>query len=399
MNRFKFTKDNVDTIKAYLKTGAGRKPNILSKFPGEIKKNKLYIDGKVVVMKKDVEKFLRKKIYDGKTPLTRDAAYFWLSKHVAGISRKDVDNFLKKQRSIRETDNQQPSTKRKPNRVNTKGRLHIDLVEITFKDLPFDPIIPKNKRLWKTLTDEEKAEGEDVNDKHGYFFGCVDSITSLSFYQFSNFKNYKYITPIAKECFEWFSKKLGIPMSKLTLKSDAGSEFDWNRYTKWGIRSFIVKSDPFIEGKNSHFQRVLYRIAKMKKTRNLDKLCNLAMIQLNRTVSSVSGDIPIINADRGTKELSEKYNSKRGKGTGVKVKLKPLVPGKDQVRIQLKFKKDKEHHKAYHGDLWSKRVYAVKSKKGDRYVVNKKLRHRDELKLTAVYDKESEEIVRERSKH
>ncbi len=399
MNRFKFTKDNVDTIKAYLKTGAGRKPNILSKFPGEIKKNKLYIDGKVVVMKKDVEKFLRKKIYDGKTPLTRDAAYFWLSKHVAGISRKDVDNFLKKQRSIRETDNQQPSTKRKPNRVNTKGRLHIDLVEITFKDLPFDPIIPKNKRLWKTLTDEEKAEGEDVNDKHGYFFGCVDSITSLSFYQFSNFKNYKYITPIAKECFEWFSKKLGIPMSKLTLKSDAGSEFDWNRYKKWGIRSFIVKSDPFIEGKNSHFQRVLYRIAKMKKTRNLDKLCNLAMIQLNRTVSSVSGDIPIINADRGTKELAEKYNSKRGKGTGVKVKLKPLVPGKDRVRIQLKFKKDKEHHKAYHGDLWSKRVYAVKSKKGDRYVVNKKLRHRDELKLTAVYDKESEEIVKERSKH
>ena len=75
------------------------------------------------------------------------------------------------------------------------------------------------------------------------------------------------------------------------------------------------------------------------------------------------------------------------------------MPGKDKVRVQLKLKKDKVMHKAYQGDLWSKRLYAVKSKKGNYYVVNGKSRHRDELRLTAEYDKESEKLMQARKKN
>ena len=396
VNRYRFTEKTVKQAKSFLKGDSKTEPNFLKKHKGTVDGAKLKLDGKLVVPKERVDAFLRNKIYQGKTPLSRDAAFYWISKNVVGVSRKAVDNFLKKQRIIRETDNQQPTTKgRKKRQVKKKGQLHVDLVEIKFKDLDFEPdSIMDIDHAEKTL--EEKAEGED-EVKKGFFFGCVDALTSLSYYKFAKFKSHKYITRISKTAFQWMSKQLQVPLKKMTVFSDQGSEFAWKTWNKWGLKTFVVKMSPIIEGRNSHFQRILYRIGKMKKTKNIHTLTAMAMAQLNRTVSSVSKKAPLENVRETQKDIAEKYNKRRGKDSGTKIKSRPLVPGKDKVRIQLIYPKDKPiKYKAYKGIMWSKRSYVVKSKKGNRYIVNGKLRHRDELRLTEAYDPKSEELLENR---
>jgi hypothetical protein len=395
MNRYRFTDAAVDKAKKFLAGKLQNGPAFLKRYKGTVLKGKLYLDGKMVVPASRVDTYLRNKIYDGKTPMARDSAFYWISKNTAGIGRAAVDKFLRSQRIVRVTDNQQATTKRPKRRVKTKGQLHIDLVEVVFAQLPFTPdevIDP----LWDKLTDEEKAEGsEDV--QKGYWFGCVDSITSLAWYKFAPTKSYKHITPLAKQCFKYFSEKLGKPLNKMSVKSDAGSEFQWALYRKWGLKTIIVKSDPFIEGKNSHFQRVLYRIAKLGKTTDIHELTALAVKQLNRTQSSITKQAPVESVKEGTKSLAEKYNKRRGPGSGVKVKKRKLVVG-EKVRYQLLKDKDKGHYKAYLGLMWTKRAYKITAKRGDRYVVAGKSFHRDELKPTPKWDAKSEKIIENRRK-
>ena len=187
-----------------------------------------------------------------------------------------------------------------------------------------------------------------------------------------------------------------IKLSKMQVFSDLGAEFEWKKYRSWGLKTITVKHDPWIEAKNAMFQKAFYRIAKMKKTQKIHELTNLAMAQINRTVSSITKKAPVENLKEGVKELSKKYNKNRGKGTGVKVIRRALVPGKDKVRTQQIYDKDKGHYKSYLGVMWSKKLYPVKSKKGNRYVVSGKSYHRDELRLTEDYDKESEKLLAKR---
>ena len=396
VNRFRFTDSTVKQAKMYLKDGKGTQPAFLKRFKGHVKDGRLYLDDKMVVPRERVDSFLRNKIFAGKTPMSRDAAYYWIKQNTVGVSRSATETFLRKQRIIRATDNQQATTKRAARRVNTKGQLHIDLIELKFKDLQFEPTVPRTKRK---LTKAEQAEGEEeAGIKKGYWFGVVDSLTSLAWYKFAPYKKQKFITPIAKEGFKWMSDKLGVPMNKLSLKMDAGTEFNLDKYREWGLRVIVVKQDPFIEGKNSHFQRVLFRIAKMNKTRHLGELTTLATTQLNRTVSSVSKKAPIQNVKEGVKTLAKTYNKKRGTGSGVKVRLRPLVPGTDKVRIRLLHEKDKIMYKAYQGKMWSGRLYKVGKRRGDRYIVNRKLFHRDDLRLTENYDQKTEQLL-EKRKH
>ena len=139
VNRYKFTKATVTQGVKFLKGTAKRQPNYLKGRKGTLKDGKLHLDGKRVIPKEDVESYLRERIYKGATPLSRDSAFYAISRDVVGVSRAALDKFLKSQRIIRETDNQQPSVRRKGRKVNTKGQLHLDLVELKFKDLPFTP--------------------------------------------------------------------------------------------------------------------------------------------------------------------------------------------------------------------------------------------------------------------
>ena len=117
MNRFNFTEKKITAAKKFLKGDAKTEPSFLKRFKGTIVKGRLHLDGKQVIPKEKVEVYLRNRIYAAKTPLSRDAAFYWIQKDSVGVSRKAVDNFLKKQRIVRETDNQQATTKRKKRQV------------------------------------------------------------------------------------------------------------------------------------------------------------------------------------------------------------------------------------------------------------------------------------------
>jgi hypothetical protein len=134
----------------------------------------------------------------------------------------------------------------------------------------------------------------------------------------------------------------------------------------------------------------------MRKTKNLHQLVKDAQKVVNRTQSSLTKKSPLENAKDVTSEVAEKYNKNRGKDSGIKIKRRALAVG-DKVRTQLLFKKDKGiAYKAYKSKMWSKRSYRVQAKRGNSYKVQGKFRHRDELRLTADYDKESEKLLKAR---
>ena len=135
MHRYRFTKENVAAAKNFLKTGKGKKPSFLNKFTGTLKKGFLMLDNKQVILPEQVDKLLRKKVLDGKVPMTRDGLHYYLKQFYAGVSRAKIDAFLKQQNVIRKTDRMQPSTKRKKRRVTKKGQIGFDLIEINWNSV------------------------------------------------------------------------------------------------------------------------------------------------------------------------------------------------------------------------------------------------------------------------
>ncbi len=155
--------------------------------------------------------------------------------------------------------------------------------------------------------------------------------------------------------------------------------------------------------KNKQIQATLYRIIKMKKTRNIASLVKSAMTVVNRTQSSLTKVAPIEAISEVTTELAKKYNKKRGKDSGVKIKLRPLKIG-EFVRLQIISDKKRggEFFKAYKGESWSKRRYKVLKKRGNRYQLDangkKTFYHRSELKPTSPADKKTIKILYQREK-
>ena len=383
VNRYKFTKATVTQAVKFLKGTGKRQPNFLKKFKGTLKDGKLHLDGKRVIPKEDVESFLRERIYKGGTPLSRDSAFYAVHRDTVGVSRAQIDLFLKSQRIIRETDDQQPAVRKKGRKVQKKGQLHLDLVEIKFQDLPFTP------------SDKDIDESVDK----GYILGMVDALTSLSYFKWHVHKTQSQVTPIVKQAVSWFERQLKTDKGKFTIYSDKGREFSFPTYEKWGIKTIQLARSPIIEAKNAFFQRTLFRLAKMENTQNLKKLISQATDIMNNTVSKVSKRTPLENLAESAGSVAEKYNAARAKAG--KSRLRDIVPGKDKVRINLVGPKKGLDHKAYKGKTWSKKIYQVAKKRGERYLVGKKYYHRQDLKITSDYDSKSEGMlqIRKTARH
>ena len=385
MFRFNFSEKNIKHAIDFLKGKSKIQQNFLKGRTASVKNGKLFINNKEVIPTKKVTEFVREKILSGEVPLSRDSLYYYLQQKYINIPRASIDKLLKAQSVIRESDNRQPTTTRKKRKVNKKGQLSFDLVEIKFKDLPFEP------------------EDPDIEVEKGYFWGCADQLTGLSHFVFSPHKDYKNITPIAEKSFKWFVEKLGIgSMKKIVGYSDKGAEFDFKKYKKWGLRLKQLPRAPLIEAKNAHFQRVLFRIAKMKKTKHLKKLATMANDIMNNTQSSLTGKTPneALLEEQGA--LAKKYNSKRkGKGTDSAVRARPLKKG-DRVRLAVDPEKDKLEYKAYKSIAYTKKIYVVLAVRGSTYKIDgphgKKFYHRDHLRLTSKRDKVSDAIISQRER-
>ena len=391
--RFNFSDKQIENGKKFLKGTIKTEPSYLKGRKGEIKKGNLFVNGRLVVPKSKQETFIRNKVLGGKVPMSRDGLYYYLSKISVGVSRAAIDKFLKAQHIIRETDTLQAKTKKASRRVLQKGQIAFDLVEINWKDVGFTPTIN-----WEALDMVPTAEEKNS----GYIFTVADSLTGLLWAKFSPTKKQIHITPIAKEGFEWMSEKLQTPLSKMHATSDSGSEWNVAKYNEWGLRVKFLKRAPLIEQKNKQIQAALYRIIKMRKTKSITSLVKSAMTVVNRTQSSLTKVAPIEAISEKQTVLAEKYNKRRGKNSGIKIKLRPLKIG-EFVRLQIISDKKRggEFYKAYKGESWSKRRYKILSKRGNRYKLEangKKFYHRTELKPTSPADKKSIKILYQREK-
>ena len=393
MFRYKFTKKNIEQAKKYIREGTGPQPSFLKKYKGTIDKKKktLLLDEYTVVPREAVNSVLRKWVLGGTVPMTRDGLYYYIqTQKIVGIPRQMIDDFLKKQRIIVATDNDQPSTKKKGRSVHKKGILAFDLVEINWKDLGFKP---KDMKIKQVKKDKKKSNTD------GYIFTMADSLTGMIFAEVVNSKKRTDVTPIAKKGFQFFSQKLSVPMDKMFASSDSGNEFDFELYKSWGIRLKQLPRSALIENKNAQFQRALYRLVKLNNTNRLKVLVKNAMNVVNKTQSSLTKKTPNEAANNINSELSEKYNKKRGKDSGVKIKARPLKKG-ELVRINLIGPKKDSFYKAYKGKTWSKKLYNILGKRGNTYLVNgpkgKKYYHRDAVRLSTQPDMKSEKILKER---
>jgi len=322
--------------------------------------------------------------------MSRDSAFYRIAKDVVNVSRKKIDTFLKRQNIIRQSDRQQATSKRGSRKVTKKGQLHFDLIEVKWTDFPFTPTdIPKYKP-------DKVEDGEDEDVHKGYIFSMSDALTSLSFFKFHTHKTQKQVTPIAHEAFKYFAKMLQKPITSFVGFSDRGKEFNFKQYETWGVRTRQLKRSSVIEARNAFFQSVLYRLAKMKNTTSIQKLVKDAMDITNNTQSSLTKKTPLENTEDKVVDVSKKYNKRRGKDSGIKIRRKALQVG-DKVRYQLLGDKDKGiGYKSYKSILWSKRAYKVQQTRGNRYKVFGKFFHRDQLRLTPDADQKSEMLLQKR---
>ena len=406
MNRFRFTNKKINLIKKYLKSPSGKKPRLLQRYPDtKFTNNKLIVNDHTVIPHEDVEKFLRKITLSGTVPLTRDGMHYYLQKSkIAGVGRAAVNNFLKKQRIIRETDRAQPVSTKKKRAVKRKGHIGFDLIEINWKDLGFVPseVTAYEKQQKKDPDFQAKKKKREPPYNHAYIFSAVDKLTGLMWCHFALLKARSVITPLAKKCFLYYKKELKIPIKKLIGYSDKGSEFDFKKYNSWGVRTIQLLREPLIERKNSQFQAALYRIAKMNISKSITDLISRALQVVNRTQSKLLKMAPYEAVEISDQLLAEPYNKKRGKDSGLKNAVARDLKVGDKVRVNLIGPKKTSFFKAYKGDQWSKIRYEILAKKGNKYKINFKNKktffHRDNLRLTPNADFHTDQILLKRRK-
>ena len=410
MFRYRFTKNNVDKAIKFLKGSEKKQPAFLKKYKGSVKDGNLFLDDARVIPKEEVESFLRKKVLTGKVPLSRDGLYYYLVKaKYAGVTRAQIDTFLKKQKFIRKTDRLQPTSKKTKRKVKRKGQIAYDLIEINWKDLGFKPdeIKTYEKKMRKDPdydpTDPSGKKKIKLPVKAAYMFSSVDKITGLMYVEFCPSKARKYVTPVAQRAFKYFAKSFNIPMSKLVGLSDKGSEFDFALYNKWGVRTAQLAREPLIENKNAQFQSALYRVAKMNLSTSIKDLIKRSLQIVNRTKSKLLKIAPFEAITAPESELSLNYNKKRGPGSGIKVRARPLKVG-EMVRLNLIGPKKTSFYKSYKGDQYSNKRFEVLKKKGNRYKIKGpkgklKFYHRDDLRITPPTDTTTEfELYKRRKK-
>ena len=123
MHRYNYSQENVTNAKKFILKKGDIEPSFLKKYKGTVKNGKLFLDDHEVIPRDKIETTLRNWVLSGEVPLTRDGLYYYIkSKQKVGIPRKLIDEFLKKQRIIRETDNQQPTTTKKSRNIHKKGQ-------------------------------------------------------------------------------------------------------------------------------------------------------------------------------------------------------------------------------------------------------------------------------------
>ena len=390
MNRYKFSRDNIEKAIQFLQGKSKGGPPFAKRFKEQlvVKKKKLWFEEKEVVAREDVDEVLRKEIYqiDGDVPAGRDAAFHSLKKKYIGIGRRPLMEFLRAQKPLGEVRNALPKPKQKSGKKLKVYTFETDLVFLKRTDL-----VAANKRF--------ELKSLDLVPELAYILTTTEKITGLSRFSYSKTKKAHIISKIVVKHCEEMCKALNVKMSECELYSDAGTEFSQKLFEPLFQKSGTVPTGSHVENKNAQLQKTFFRVLRQRKAKTVKSAIEQSQTLLNNQFNRIHSKTPNELVERADKKKNiAEYNKKRVSYIQGD-KRKPFEVG-TYVRLLEKDVKPGIDFKSYKNKTYSRQVYIIEkiTKKATprKYYVNKKWYTQDKLLKSSPRDEISNELVEER---
>lgn len=394
MNRYKLKKSDFPAAIKYIlgKAKKGESPNWAVKFKDDltVKGSKLKFKGMDLIPEADADAYLRKVLMDpqGDVPFSRDAAFHILKNRVAGIGRRKIMEFFRKQRTLGETRPALPKPKVKGGEKLKKLTIETDLIFIRKNDL-----VASNPRFRKD---------EDLKFE-SYIVSTVEKTSGLSRLDYVTTKKAAVVTPVVKRHIREIAAALGVAPKNMTARMDKGGEFSVKELKKLVPDTYTVAMGSSVEARNRMAQQSFYRILKNRRSLTIKGALTQTQKLLNQSLNRIQKATPNESvAKKATqKELLTQYN--RTRATHVAGDSRKEFQVGDWVRIQVKKPKAGIDYKSYKNQTFTEVVYKIsKRTQGKRrgqpikYRVNKKWFTQDLLLKSAPRDQETERIIEER---
>ena len=394
MNRYKLKKADFPAAIKYVqgKAKKGESPNWSVKFKADLSVHgkTLKFKGMDLIPEADVDSYLRKVLMDpqGDVPFSRDAAFHILKNRVAGIGRRKIMEFFRRQRTLGETRPALPKPKVKGGEKLKKLTVETDLIFIRKNDLSAsNPRFKKNEHI--------KFES--------YIVSTVEKTTGLSRLDYVTTKKASVVTPIVKRHIKEIAAALGVEPKHMTARMDKGGEFSVKELKKLVPDTYNVAMGSSVEARNRMAQQSFYRILKNRRSLTIKGALGQTQKLLNQSLNRIQGATPNESiAKKATqKDLLAQYN--RTRATHIAGDTRKEFQVGDWVRIQIKKPKAGIDYKSYKNATFTKAVFQIQKRtQGKRrgqpikYRVNKKWFTQDVLMKSAPRDQESERIIEER---
>ena len=382
MNRYKFSKENIQKAIKFLAGKIKKGPSFATKYKDDlkVKNKKLFFQDKEIIPADKVDDVLRKKIYKfDDTPTGRDSCFHLIKQAYVGISRRNIMEFLRKQSPL----DSRPSVPQAKQKSGKKFQTYCFETDLIF--LKKDDLVRVNPRF-------ERKELPELS----YFVSSCEKITGLYRCDYVTTKDSEIVTPIVIKHFESMAADLKVDPKTCIAQMDSGGEF-----TMKDIREILksaknIPMGPSIENKNRNFQKNFFNVLKSRKALTIKTAMKKASLMMNNTLNRIHNKTPLELVKRNSKsEDIKEYNRKRPKY--VASRKRELKVG-DYCKILIKKFKEKLDYKTYKEKTWGKKVYIVKKKtkkQPTKYYVNKKWRLVDDLLKSSLPDKETEKMLQE----
>ena len=391
MNRYKFEAEGIRKVIAHLRGGAKitaadiglpkwahklKSPDVRKLAHG---RHAMFEGDKQIVAVGEVENVLRELMLSSESdvPLSRDSGYYVIQKRYLGISRRALMTFLGKQMHLQLTQSRVAEAGRKGREVHHKGVLEADLIEGKKKDV------------------RGLGKGYDW-----YWLTVIDRLTGYLDVETFRRKTAKaadaMVPPAMERILDRMEARLQTPIKQ--LYSDDGSEFKGRTKTLLidrNIRHIIVARGNRVEKANSTFQRIFYRLYRLKRG-TFGQLTQQALAMFNNT-RTIHGQTPTEALNVDDRTLATPYNQRRQKPAIAKGPGTRKLRIGDPVRYLLKPRHKLTFYKTYRGSHYSLETIPIAALSKDvptRYHLGGiGWKHRDEL-IFAPHDPITDELVR-----
>ena len=413
LNRYKYTKSNVDSAIQALRKGSAKAleaaPSFIRRYPDSFAtaKGKLYAlaDGQklVVVPTEDREEFLRETVYGKKSeyPFGRDSLFAILKDEVMNVSKRDIEGFLNAQGPLVHRRSKPPTVKRESVRhIRKLGILSVDLAHIRANDF--------KRVLGQRGYDYMGVPGKRGYQQDRYFLNAVDLLTGYLWTEVIQGKEAKMVAPALVKIMERFKTQTGQEAHQVEV--DKGGEFrgQTSRMFREATEEEKEKGEkdgPFaamrlipkvqnatVEQTNAKMQRIFWALVDQRRGGFLPTVKQAVKIS-NRTYNR---RIRMNPEDALKKALAGEKITKQAPKAGPTERKKAWKVGQKVRALKKPRSKEDLAYKAYKGDHYGAvtpiskvRYYGV----NPRYKVGEKWHWGDEVIRARPSDTKAHNIV------